>query len=218
MEKATNGQFREFVGKLLVKGSDEKVATIDKTKIQRAINSLSNEEKVMENLIMFINNDCQLHTVLANAFTVGDIFRHRAEKGDRRLWLSDDVLNWLIKPNLKKVIPIRAELLRKLSEYRLSENMNDSSIQTNAGNPGCMTEEEFLCVMYLLIFQPELGKEVLGYALRKDRWYLFHVLVNGKKVAFGVDWYDDEWGFNAYSFGSGGDWGEGPLFLSFATV
>lgn len=61
MEKATNGQFREFVGKLLVKGSDGKVALIDKTKIQNAINSLSSaEDTVFENLVRFINNGCRL--------------------------------------------------------------------------------------------------------------------------------------------------------------
>jgi len=60
MEKATNGQFREFVGKLLVKGSDEKVALIDKTKIQNAIDSLSQDEIVMKNFIKFINNGCRL--------------------------------------------------------------------------------------------------------------------------------------------------------------
>ena len=58
MEKATNGQFREFIGKLLVKGSDEKVAQIDKTKIQKVIDSLSsNDSTVFENFINFINNE-----------------------------------------------------------------------------------------------------------------------------------------------------------------
>jgi len=61
-EKATNGQFREFVGKVLVKGNDENVAKIDKTKIQNAINSLSStsEDTVFENLVRFINNGCRL--------------------------------------------------------------------------------------------------------------------------------------------------------------
>ena len=217
MEKASNGQFRELIGKLLVKGSDERVATIDKTKIQNAVNLLSKseDETVIENFIKFINNDCQMEMLLANAFIVGDIFRHRAEKGDRRLWLGDNTQNWLIKPNLKKVIPVLTDL-GKLIENRLPNSMNDTSIQTLAGNPGLMNEETFLCVMYLLIFQPELGKQVLGYALQKDKVYLFHVMVDGKQVAFGVDWYEDEWRVLANDFGYGNDWGEGNLFLSFA--
>ena len=57
MEKATNGQFREFIGKILVKGSDEMIASINKEKIQSCINSLSSEDVVMKNLVTFINND-----------------------------------------------------------------------------------------------------------------------------------------------------------------
>jgi hypothetical protein len=217
MEKASNGQFRELIGKLLVKGSDERVATIDKTKIQNAVNLLSKseDETVIENFIKFINNDCQMEMLLANAFIVGDIFRHRAEKGDRRLWLGDNTQNWLIKPNLKKVIPVLTDL-GKLIENRLPNSMNDTSIQTLAGNPGLMNEETFLCVMYLLIFQPELGKQVLGYALQKDKVYLFHVMVDGKQVVFAVRWDEGEWNVPALVFDDGLGWIEGLLFLSFA--
>ncbi len=64
MEKAKNGQFREFIGKLLVKGSDETVALIDKTKIQNAINSLSSaDDTVMDNVVRFINNGCRLQII-----------------------------------------------------------------------------------------------------------------------------------------------------------
>ncbi|TSD02914.1 MAG: hypothetical protein Athens071416_433 [Parcubacteria group bacterium Athens0714_16] len=56
MEKATNGQFREFIGKILVKGSDEIISSIDKEKIQSCINSLSSEETVLKNLVTFINS------------------------------------------------------------------------------------------------------------------------------------------------------------------
>ncbi|MBU3969017.1 hypothetical protein KJ991_02270 [Patescibacteria group bacterium] len=57
MEKATNGQFREFIGKILVNESDEMIASINKEKIQSCINSLSSEDVVMKNLVTFINND-----------------------------------------------------------------------------------------------------------------------------------------------------------------
>lgn len=218
METASNGQFRELIGKLLVKGSDEKVALIDKQKIQNAINLLSsNSENAFQGFVDLINNDFKLQTILTNAFTVGDIFRHRAEQGDCRLFLSDNTQAWLVKPNLKKVIPIRTDP-RKLTKYCLPKNMNDSSIQQNAGNPGCMTEEEFFLVMYLLIFQPELGKQALGFALAKDKYYIFHVTLNGRKVAFFVDWHDDEWFFDALEFGTVLDWNEGRVFVSFAAA
>jgi len=216
MEKATRGQFCEFIGKLLVKVKDEKVTEIDKIKIQEAIDSLSSEEAtVLDKFISFINNGCQPTTVLVNSFIVGDIFCHRAEKGDHRLYLSDNTQNWLIKPNLKKVISIRTDL-GKLSEYFLPKNMNDSSIQSNTGNPGLMELETFFCVMYLLIFQPELGKRALRFSLQKDKWYIFHVMVNGKKVAFSVRWDVGEWFFSAGGFDHGDDWREGYVFVSLA--
>lgn len=162
-------------------------------------------------------NGSQLTTVLANVFTVGDIFRHHAEEGDRRLYLSDNTQNWLIKPNLKKVIPIYTNL-RKLSEYRLPKNMKDSLIQEATDNPDFMSEEEFLCIMYLSIFQPELAKQVLGFTLQKDKWYIFHVIVNGKKVAFFVCWYGGEWRFLTDNFDYRNAWFVGCVFVSFATA
>ncbi len=212
---ATSGQFRTFVGGLLTT-KDEAIPEIDGGLIQKAIDECGNGTTQAE-LLKWINNGCRLTTVLANAFTVGDVFRHRAEKGDRRLYLSDNTQNWLIKPNLKKVIPIGTNP-RKLSEYQLPQSMNDTSIQEKAGNPGCMDEETFLCVVYLLIFQPELASQVLGYSLRKDKVYIFHVMIGDKKVAFGVGWCGGGWSLFASDFGNGDGWSEGGLFLSFATV
>lgn len=216
MEKAaSSGQFRSFVGGLLTT-KDDTVTLMDGALIQKAIDECGNGTTQTE-LMKWINNGCRLTTVLANAFTVGEVFRHRAEKGYRRLWLSDNTQNWVILPNLKKVIPIRTDL-GKLSEYQLPNNMNDSSIQTNSGNPGLMELEVFLCVMYLLIFQPQLAEQVLGYKLRKDKWYLFHVMVNVSLVAFNVHWNGVEWHFGAYAFDRGDAWLAGRSFLSFAIV
>ena len=197
----------------LLTTKDDAIPTIDGTLIQKAIDECGSGTTQAE-FIKWINNGCRLTTILANAFTVGEFLRHQAEKGDHRLWLSYNTQNWLIKPNLKKVVPIRTDL-RKLSANRLPNNMNDSSIQENAGNPGCMTEEEFFCVMYLSIFQPGLAKQVLGFTLQKDRWYIFHVMVGGKKVAFGVYWRDVQWRFCASDFDDGRDWRTGSVFMSF---
>lgn len=211
---ASNSQFRNLVGHLGMM-SESFINQIDGTFIQNAIDKCGSGETQAE-FVNWINNGCRLNTVLANAFTVGDIFRHRAEKGDHRLWLSDNTQNWLIKPNLKKVITINFDL-KKLSEYCLPQNMNDSSIQENTGNPGFMTEEEFFLIMYLLIFQPDIAKQVLGYSLRKDKWYVFHVMVNGKKVAFNVYWDGGEWRLDAYGFDARGWWIQDDIFLFPAT-
>ncbi len=64
MGKATHGQSNEFIGKLLVKLSDEKIAQIDKQKIQKVIDSLtSKDDTVIDNFIRFINNGCRLQII-----------------------------------------------------------------------------------------------------------------------------------------------------------
>lgn len=103
MEKATNGQFREFVGKLLVKGSDEKVALIDKTKIQNAINSLSSaEDTVFENLVRFINNGCRL---LVDGF-VSKLFEKtntiKVEKNPKSFTVKENSVKDFLKPVIKR--------------------------------------------------------------------------------------------------------------------
>jgi len=211
---ASNGQFRTLVGGLLTT-KDDAIPTINGELIQKAIDECGSGTTQAE-LIKWINNGCRLEQILANEFTVGDIFRHRAEEGDRRLWLSENTQSHL-NPYLKKVIPIHANL-GKLSEYCLPNNMNDSSIQSSVGNPGLMEFEKFLCVMYLLIFASELAKQALGYTLKKDKWYLFHVMVNGEKIVFSVDWDDNEWYFDARDFDNGRGWLEGFRFLFFANA
>ncbi|MCX6753892.1 MAG: hypothetical protein NTV03_02460 [Candidatus Nomurabacteria bacterium] len=103
MEKASNGQFREFVGKLLVKGNDENVAKIDKTKIQNAINSLSSaEDTVFENLIRFINNGCRL---LVDGF-VSKLFQKtntiKVAKNPKSFTVKENSVRDFLKPVIKR--------------------------------------------------------------------------------------------------------------------
>lgn len=211
---SSNGQFRNLIGNLNMIPEDI-INQIDGTFIQNAIDECGSG-KTQSEFVKWINNGCRPNTILTNSFIVRDIFRHRAEKGDRRLYLGDNFQNWVVKPNLEKVIPISTDI-GKLSEYCLPSNMNDSSIQTNTGNPDLMELEVFLCVIYLLIFQPELAKQVLGYSLQKNKWYLFHVMVNGKKVAFNVFWNDDEWDLDACKFDTYDWWNQDCVFLFPAT-
>lgn len=64
MVEATQGQAREFIGRLLVSLNDEKIAQIEKQKIQKIIDSLtSKDDTVIDNLIRFINNGCRLQII-----------------------------------------------------------------------------------------------------------------------------------------------------------
>ncbi len=214
MEKAaSSGQFRNLIGNLNM-SPETNINQIKGEYIQKAIDGCGSGITQSE-FVKWINNGCCLNTVLVNAFTVGDVFRHRAEDGDRRLYLGDNFQNWIIKSNLKKIIPIRTDI-SKISEYKLSKNMNDTTIQEKAGNPGSMDLETFLCVLYLLIFQPALAKELLGYSLEKNKYYLFHVEIDGKRVACSLDW-DGEWYLNAYKFDNDNWWDEVCVFLFPAT-
>jgi len=60
MEKASIGQLHDFFGKLLAKCNEDKIAKIDKTKIQPAISLLnaSTDDTIVDNFIRFINNGC----------------------------------------------------------------------------------------------------------------------------------------------------------------
>ena len=211
---ASNGQFRNLVGNLNMI-PENVINQIDGNLIQNAINKCGSGETQAE-FVKWINNGCQLNTILVDSFIVDNIFRHRAESGDRRLYLGDNFQNWVIKPNLKKIIPIRTDI-GELKKYCLPSNMNDSSIQANTNNPGFIEFDSFLCILYLLIFQPELGKQILGYTLQKDKWYVLHVMVDGKKVACHVHWRGDEWRLHAYEFAASARWYGGSVFLFPAT-
>lgn len=66
MKSASNGQFRELIGKLLVKGNDEKITKIHDEKIQPIINFLSSKDesdRYFENFIRFINNGFNLQII-----------------------------------------------------------------------------------------------------------------------------------------------------------
>jgi hypothetical protein len=218
MEKATNGQFRELIGKFLVKGSDEKVALINKKKIQTAINSLSSEDNtVIDNFIHFINNSCRLNVVMGDNFIVGDVFRHRGGEGYIHMYLGDNAQNGLFKPAKDRIIAINP-IIGKLCEYVLPENMNDTVIQKNAKSSP-MSEDQFLLILYLLLIKPDLGKKILNYVLDKNKIYIFHVKLNsGTVVAVDVRWRGGEWYVRADDFDYDFPWGAGRVFLSLATV
>ncbi len=193
----------------------KKISEIDGQKIQDAID-MPDKENFLSEFIKWINNGCKLTYQLVNGFVFGDVFKHRAETGDKRLYFGDNYRELCVIPNLKKFIAIRE--LGRPNEYRLPKSMKDSEIQTATDNPGNMDFETYCCLKYLLIFQPELAEQFLGgYKLNKKEWYVMHVeLPDGRVVAVGLGWGGGEWYFYAFSLG-GLTWCKGDLFLSFAT-
>ena len=209
MESAKSSQFREFIGKLLVKGSDENIAKIDKTKIQNALIALTSADSVaFNNVIAFINNDMRLNVITDQHFIVGDVFRHRGGEGYTPMYIWEGAQNLLFTPNKERVIAIN-KTIGKLRDYPLTENMNDSKIQKKAKSTP-MSEEEYFLAKFLVIVKPELGKEVLGYTLDTSKHYLFHVkLSSGKVVALGLGWYGGGWDVGGCAVGADGGLGRG---------
>lgn len=213
------GQLLMMISNLFVTMLTEKskkISEIDGDKIQNAID-MPDKENFLSEFIKWINNGCKLTVQLVNGFVFGDVFKHRAETGDKRLYFGDNYRNWCVLPWFKKFIAIRE--LGRPNEYRLPKSMKDNEIQAATGNPGNIDFETYSILKYILIFQPELAEQFLGgYKLNKKEWYVMHVeLPDGRVVAVYLRWDDDEWRFLASSLGAY-TWGEGDLFLSFAAA
>jgi hypothetical protein len=152
------------------------------------------------------------------SFIVGEVFQHRNANCVPQ-YFSDQFNVWLWVPQKHKEIIIDTEAVRKLNEYRLPENMYDTTIEKNA-NSKPMSMEEYWMTRYLLIVNPELGKQLLGYQLKQDGTvYIMHVtMADGSVVAVLLRCNDAEWYSDADRFDDGGDWSEGSIFLSSATA
>lgn len=211
MEKATNGQFREFVGKLLVKGSDEKVALIDKTKIQNAINSLSSaEDTVFENLVRFINNGCRLlidgfvskrfqkTNVIkieknAKSFTVKEnsvkdflkiVIKREKELKNPEPYVDNDLWNYF---NGKTILGFTEDLVSTI--YRFLVNLTHKQILDEAESTGIKkvyTYLEGLSIIRQAILDDEVDKKGTGII-----------------VYFKVEGIDSLYRFRAFRLGDG---------------
>ncbi|MCX6755219.1 MAG: hypothetical protein NT068_01590 [Candidatus Nomurabacteria bacterium] len=150
------------------------------------------------------------------SFVVGQVFQHR-NKDLVPQYFGDNFKNWMWAPAQSRTIVV--DVFRGVTpkEYILPKNMNDTAIQ-NANTSVPMEEDTFWAMHYLLIINPKLGKKILKYELRKDRYYICHVkLASGKVVAVNVYWDDDGW----YCYANVFDyytWNEGYVFLSLATL
>ena len=235
MEKATNGQFREFVGKLLVSGNDEKISKIDKTKIQNAIDSFSRGGAVMDCFIDFINNGCQVVdktvkralknlTLLCKiivpkveAFVVGDKFKQRAKKEiGIQMYIWDNFREWILNPMKTKILSSDGEIM--LEKFNLNKSMHDSQIKDELGNPKTIHVTLFLPLLFHLLKQQPNGEAKEDGLVNNGYANIFHVeLEDGRVVAVGVRWIDVEWGLGANELDYGNPWDGGNSFFTPAT-
>lgn len=144
-------------------------------------------------------------------FTIGDVFQHKNQTLTL-MYFSDKFKKRFFKPNKEKVITI-PNSMSTLEEYVLPKNMDNDTIQKNTASIPLDTDT-FWIVLYCLIIEPKLGKELLSYELRKDKVYIMQVQVGTIVHAFVVRWYRDKWDLDASSFDDGYDWLEGYVFLS----
>ncbi|MCE9585415.1 hypothetical protein K8Q94_02215 [Candidatus Nomurabacteria bacterium] len=149
------------------------------------------------------------------SFVVGEFFQHRNSKLIPQ-WFGDNFRNKVWEPAQKRTVSVGAFGKNILKDYVLPKNSTDSEIQ-NASNSTPMEEDQFWSMLYLLIVEPKLGKKILKYELRRDKYYVFHVaLSSGEVIAVWLDWRDCEWNLNAGDFDDD-DWCRDGVFLFPAT-
>ena len=146
------------------------------------------------------------------SFIVGQVFQHR-NKNLIPQFFGNDFKNWLWISAQEKRVFINVFEKNNLKEYVLLKNMNNTTIQ-RINNSIPMKEDQFWVILYLLIINPKLGKKILKYKLLKDKFYVFHLKLNSRKViALGVGWNGDEWFLDAFDFHGLGLWMEDYDFV-----
>jgi hypothetical protein len=175
--------------------------------MQNGIIGNKNLPKLMEEMFQKIYPKNEV----GKSFTVGQIFRHR-DPNCVPQWHGDNFKK-LVRDASERVISI-SRAKQKLSDYVLSKNMNSTEIQ-NATKSTPIEENVFWLILYLLVIEPKLGKEVLNYELREDKYYIFHVRwKSGKVDAVNVRWDFGGWNLVSREFVYDGEWFEGNVFLS----
>ncbi len=182
----------------------------------------NNDEHFFLGLEAFLKADYQQKTELIErvlgrkfgeekSFIVGEVFQHRNLKLVP-LYFARDFESMVLEPSKNKRVSINAFGNNTLKEYVLPKNMEDTTIQS-ATNSTPMEEDQFWAMLYLLIVEPELGKKILNYQLRKYQYYVFHVkLSSGKVLAVRLFWHDGKWRLNAFDFNHG-NWSMDSVFL-----
>lgn len=175
-----------------------------------------------DNLIFFkdmqvLIEKYEMPTEIAQAFTVGKVFRHR-DSSCVPQYHGDSFKTWMVQPSAGKKVALDFAQCASMKEYVLPKNMQDTSIQ-DAAKSVPMDEQQFWLALYALIIEPKLGKQYFHYELSKSKYYIFHVkLDSGEIVAVDVYWDGDEWYCLANRFDDDFAWGRGSVFLDLATA
>jgi len=132
-------------------------------------------------------------------FVVGEVFQHR-NSNLTPMCFGYNFKSKLWEPAQTRTVSVGAFGKNILKDYVLPKKQTNTEIQ-NATNSTPMQEDQFWVMLYLLIIDPKLGKKILKYELRRDKYYVFHVrLTSGEVIAVHLYWNDDEWNLNAYDF------------------
>jgi len=230
---ATSGQFRELIGKLLTKIGDDKIATIEHQQIQKLIDS---PDDMVTGFIAWINTGvevvgktiteaisklaflCEVVIGIISEFTVSDKFQHRAKsKVGIPLWMSENFTNWILNPMKSKKVSLAKQT--KLKKFRLTENMHDTVIQKESGNPSPIPVAQFLPLLWGMLSLQKNGEAKENGLLNNGYANIFHVeLEDGRVVAVSVRWYDVEWFLRSDELVYDDPWRAGCVFWTLATA
>lgn len=230
---ATSGQARAFNAMTVSRIDEETLKQIDSEKFQKAIDK---PEEFISNFIAWINNGCGItqqvvarilknltfvcEIIIGNVaeFVVGEKFQYRAkDKVGIQLWISDNFMNWLIKPIKNKKVSLTEG--KKLEKLSLVKPMHDTEIQIELQNLNLIAVEIFLPLLWNMLSLQKNGEEKEDGLLTNGYANIFHVKLEDKSVvAVDVHWSDDEWDLDAMGFGYAFRWGNGRAFFTPATV
>ncbi|PIZ87503.1 hypothetical protein COX93_00720, partial [Candidatus Nomurabacteria bacterium CG_4_10_14_0_2_um_filter_30_12] len=213
-----------------------KVVKIDKTKIQDAINSLSSEDDVvLDNLISFINNGCQLiqqvgtHVVQflsfvcevvilgVKEFVVGDFYKS-GENNGIKLFFGSNFETWILNPMKKMEIFLPES---KLKKHLLIKNAYDTEMQTDFLEKPIIPIKQFMAQLKNMILAQSNGEVKKDGLDVSGKANIFHVdlskLGDNRVVAVYVYRFGVGWDVDADEFGYIGRWGESRSFFTPAT-
>lgn len=230
---ATGGQFRELIGKLLTKIGDDKIATIEHQQIQTLIDSPND---MVDGFIAWINTGvtvvtktitetvhklaflCEVIIGTVSEFVVSDKFQHRAKsKFGIPLWMSKNFTNWILNPMKSKKVACTEKT--KLKKLRLTENMHDTLIKAEAGNPPAIPVATFLPLLWGMLSLQKNGEAKEDGLLNNRYANIFHVLLeDGRVVAVCVGWDNDRWGLDSFELDYVRPWSADNVFWTLATA
>lgn len=149
--------------------------------------------------------------VLPITFTVGSVFIE-SDLSLTSMCFDDNFRKRFYEPQKEKPITIPTGMF-KLKEYVLPKTMWDNAIQKNTSSIPLNIDTCWV-ILYCLIINPTLGKELLGYQLIKNKPYLMHVEIDKTVYAFRFGFHNTKWTFFLYPLEYGDDdWPTGVVFL-----